>query len=78
VEDEVDLDMLKSLNRYWMNNPPVHLLMKGFVGWKPQPGSTPHPAGTSRLPPSSATVPESIDSLFAKVSAIGGNVYDGR
>jgi hypothetical protein len=35
VEEELDIPRLVGLNRYWAECPPTHLLLAGFVGYKP-------------------------------------------
>ena len=40
LEDTLTAPRLEALNRYWIVNPPVHLLVKAFTGYKPPEGQT--------------------------------------
>ncbi len=35
VEDNMTLPRLKTMNAYWKQNPPLHQLVKNFMGYKP-------------------------------------------
>lgn len=35
VADNIDLPRLKHLGDYWAQHPPIHILMAGYVGYKP-------------------------------------------
>lgn len=34
VGQQLDLPRLAAMNAYWQDNPPLHLLVKAFVGYK--------------------------------------------
>ena len=36
VEEQLTLPRLTALTKYWSEHPPVHLLLAGFVGFKPE------------------------------------------
>jgi hypothetical protein len=66
--------MLRSLNRYWIQNPPEHILLKAFVGYKPPARQMGGQSQSSRLPPSQASQAEPVEALFAAVTAMGGSI----
>lgn len=37
IAEHLDLPRLDSLNRYWAQHPPVHMLVAQYMGIKPQP-----------------------------------------
>lgn len=48
----MDLPRLKTLNAYWRRCPPVHLLVAGYMGYRPpaaEPETTPASGGVSAI-----------------------------
>lgn len=37
IADNIDLPRFYAMQDYWMDNPPVHLMIKGYLGIKDQP-----------------------------------------
>lgn len=46
AREQLDIPRLKALNAYWDRNPPTHLLVKNYLGYKPGPTDAPS-AGTT-------------------------------
>jgi hypothetical protein len=61
IDDNMTLPRMEALNQYWVDNPPLHLLVRGLVGYKP-------PAGGSEADRGSA------DELVAIFGSMGGKV----
>jgi hypothetical protein len=37
VLDDLDLIRLRAINQYWVEHPPVHILIAAYLGIKPKP-----------------------------------------
>ncbi len=44
VEWNVDLPRLRSLQKYWGQNPPVHMLVAAYMQYKPSQGAKSKPS----------------------------------
>jgi hypothetical protein len=39
IDESITLPRLYAMNAYWAKNPPVHLLLRQFFGYRPPPDS---------------------------------------
>lgn len=70
AREQLDIPRLNALHAYWRHNPPMHVLLKAYVGYKPSsPSGLPSDVDAAATPVTTAS--ELIDTLITSDESHG-------
>lgn len=70
VRQEMTIPRIKAMQRQWVQQPPMHILVAGYLGYKPD-------AETGVPAPAKEEKPQDLSELIELFGAAGGNIKHG-